>query len=188
MMKQNRKWLLVLVVIVLVAGGMLYSAGYLKTGKQAAKAAEASAEQVFYSDHVETNESLEHVSLYVPEHMEVSKEQPNNIQLNSNGQKYLVFYNPYEQLTSDTFYESAKAEDELLIQSFQSDEATDKASTDRFGYIRVLALEDDYELQVSVGGVKMTTVTEKHKLDEDAKDMMEVVLSIAYETSKGDTK
>lgn len=179
MVKQfNPKWLMVSligsgVIILLV----LFFLGFFTTEEKAIQKAKAAALDAFQNKEVPYTKELEEISLYLPESMEIISNSENNLILREDEQNFILFYNPFETLDSETFYKVAKeAKDIKLIDSF--------SKGDRFGYIRVIPLDDDtYELQVGVGGVKMTTETSKRDLKKDARDMMKIVQSIAFSTS-----
>ena len=51
----------------------------------------------------------------------------------------------------------------------------------RFGYVQVEEMEEDnYEVSVGIGGVKMTTTCELKNVSESAQRMMVVVSSVEY--------
>ncbi|MFC0522280.1 hypothetical protein ACFFGV_01590 [Pontibacillus salicampi] len=169
------KWVLlglcgIAVIIVIV---MMFT-GLFTTEKKAIEKATGAAKQEVKREDVKVNKELDDISLYLPEKMAVISEESNNLILQEDDQKYILFYNPFEKQTNDTFYLSAKeAKDIRSISSFEL--------KDRFGYIRIIALDDNaYELQVGVGGAKMTTETTKRAMEEDARDMMKMVRSIQY--------
>ncbi|WP_077327584.1 hypothetical protein [Virgibacillus siamensis] len=146
----------------------------LQSEEEAVQKAEKSAKRVFTSNKmVETNHKLEGFSLYLPERMEVKEASNSNVILEDGGQTYIVFYNSLEGATSKLGYKAAEKDSALLLESFEDDE--------KFGYIRILShkQEDNYELQVGVGGVKITTYTSKGQLDSDSEDLMKVAKSIS---------
>ncbi|QHE53297.1 hypothetical protein [Pontibacillus sp. HMF3514] len=178
-MKQfNPKWLLVGLVSVAIAVLLiLFLSGFFVSEKQAMQNAKSAAKEAFNKEEVPFTRELESISLYMPETMEIVSNSANNLILREDEQGYILFYNPFEKLESDTFYKSAKqAKDIKMIETFSNDE--------RFGYLRIIQLNDEsYELQVGVGGVKMTTETDKNDLKDDAHEMMKIVRSIAYSTT-----
>ncbi|MFG6121204.1 MULTISPECIES: hypothetical protein [Thalassobacillus] len=133
------------------------------------------AETSFNQNEMETNHEADSFSLYLPESMKVSEESQSNLILKEGEQTFILFYNPKEERTSKLNYEAASEKDEhLLLESFEDE--------DRFGYVRVLPAneEEEYELQVGVGGVKVTTFSKKESIKKDTEKMMKIANSIAY--------
>ncbi|WP_226036385.1 hypothetical protein [Aquibacillus saliphilus] len=132
------------------------------------------AAKTFKQETIETNTDLEHFSLYLPAGFEVTDETQSNLILENDDQTYILFYNALEDTTSELNYQAAATGgNSTLLESFDDE--------DRFGYIKVLAIEEhNYELQVGVGGVKITTHTSKGKLKENSEEMMSMATSIAY--------
>ncbi|MYL34073.1 hypothetical protein GLW08_07395 [Pontibacillus yanchengensis] len=178
-MKEFRpKWLLLgligIGVLILI---LMTVFGFFISEEKAVKKATSMAKQEFEREDISINHELEDISLYLPERMEILSNEANNLLLQEDEQKYILFYNTFEKPTNDTFYTSAKQADDILhIESFENEE--------RFGYIRVLSIEEDmFELQVGVGGVKMTTETTKRAMEDDARNMMKIVRSIGFKAS-----
>ena len=179
-MKQfNPKWLLIgLASIAIVILLVLFLSGFFVSETQAMQNAKSAAKEAFNKEEVPYTKELERISLYLPESMDIVSNSDNNLILREEEQNYILFYNQFETLKSDTFYKTAKqAQDIEMIETFKNDE--------RFGYFRVIQISDEtYELQVGVGVVKMTTETEKGDLKKDARELMKIVRSIAYSTSE----
>lgn len=144
----------------------------LKSETDVIKNAKEAAEEVFKTEKVIVpNHELIHVSLYLPDRMKVEEEDTNNIILKDNNQIFIVFYNKLEKPTSQLNYQSLQDEDALLLESFQDPE--------QFGYIDIKPEEEgEYEMQIGVGGVKITTNTTKSKMSADAEELMRIALSV----------
>ncbi|MCP8617155.1 hypothetical protein [Salirhabdus salicampi] len=163
---------LLLILFVILAGCSLLSE------EQVLKNAEESAEAVFKDKPVETNQTIDDVTLYLPEELEIKGSSDNNVVLESKGGTYLLFYSQFENEMSQLLYQEVeKEENHLLLKSFQEN--------DRFGYISVLPYktEDMYDLQVGIGGVKLKTLTNKADLEEEAEKMMRIVRSVVLNES-----
>lgn len=154
-------------ITILILSGCLF-----QSEKSMVEKARDVAESVFTGGDVSTNQEYEHFSVFVPQEMEVTDVTPNNVIFLNDEQIYILFYNPYEKSDSKLYFDAAKEmESSILIESF--------SSGDDFGYISIQPLEEDaYELQVGIGGIKMTTHTEKSNLEEDAETMMKIVKSL----------
>lgn len=143
-----------------------------KSEEEVIQEAKEIAEKTFTSSEIITpNKELDHFSLYIPEHLEVEEMDENNIILSDTKQTYIIFYNSLEDPTSDLNYQLAENNDALLLEAFQDEE--------KFGYIQILSEDEDrYEIQVGVGGAKITTYTDKNRMIDHAEELMKIVLSI----------
>lgn len=160
-----------LVLLVVLTG---YS---MKSEEDVLKDVKEAAESTFNEDgKIAVNHEMDGFSLYLPENLEVEEESNSNVILKDENQTYILFYNSLESPQSDLNYKAAQTDKALLLESF-IDEG-------EFGYIRVLPDEGDgYELQVGIGGVKITTYTTKGKIDDDASNLMKIARSIYEEQS-----
>ncbi len=132
------------------------------------------AQQHFEHESLEQNEQAENISLYLPEGFEITEENVNNLLLTKEDKTYLLFYNELETQTSKLNYEAAKEmNDHEYLVSFEDN--------DRFGYINITELEESFEVELGVGGVKVTAMSSKDELINDIQDMMDMANSIAYE-------
>ncbi|MFS0673118.1 hypothetical protein [Ornithinibacillus sp. 179-J 7C1 HS] len=131
------------------------------------------AKEIFYNEEVpEDNYHGEYFSFYLPSNMEVEEVDDFNAILQNGHRTLIVFYNKLESNDSNLNYEAAKTEDAALLESFTDD--------NKFGYIRLLQDEEhmEYEIQVGVGGVKLTTYTTKNEIISDSENLMKIALSI----------
>ncbi|TCT19913.1 hypothetical protein EDD68_11642 [Melghiribacillus thermohalophilus] len=135
---------------------------------------ERAVKDAFLADPTEATEETDSLSLYVPEKMDMADATEYNLVLQDGDQTYLLFFNPLEEDASRLLYESANKNDVLIDSTFQSEE--------QFGYVVAVPYNDDgqYELIVGLGGKRISTVSEKRNLAEDAGLMMEMVRSISY--------
>ncbi|MBP1947839.1 hypothetical protein [Virgibacillus litoralis] len=150
----------------------------MQTEEEAIKDAKESAKKIFNSDEkIETNHKLDSFSMYLPNSLEVKEEDENNVILKDGDQTFIVFYNNLEDPLSKLSYNSAAAKSDkaLLLETFE-----DK---NKFGYMRIIPhnQEEDYELQIGVGGVKITTYTSRRNLSDDSEELMKIAQSIALQ-------
>ncbi|SER95134.1 hypothetical protein SAMN04487944_113120 [Gracilibacillus ureilyticus] len=133
------------------------------------------AEEQFHQEKETATHEVANFSLYLPDGYEIEEETSNNILLTRDSQTYILFYNSFEDETSQLNYEAAKdSANQLRLESFKDD--------NRFGYISITEQEDQsIQLQIGVGGVKITTISEMDHLLHDAEQMMKMANSIAYE-------
>ncbi|WP_099158809.1 hypothetical protein [Virgibacillus ndiopensis] len=145
----------------------------MKSEEEALKDAKEIALESFNNkEKIDPNHKLESFALYLPDELEVKEESKSNVILEDGDQTYIVFYNNLEEPTSQLSFESAKRKEALVMESFNDN--------DKFGYIRIMPNKGDgYEMQVGVGGVKITTYTSKGKMDNDANNLMKISRSIA---------
>ncbi len=152
---------------------ILLLSGCFQSEEKALEDAKESAEEAFTAEAKEVNQTIDQISLYLEEEMEINGSSNNNVFLEKNGQDYLLFYNQFEDESSKHLYESIKQRpDPLLLESFQQD--------NKFGYIAIFPhAEEEYELQVGVGAVKkVTTIVGLDELETEAHDLMEMLQSI----------
>ncbi|MFD2046365.1 hypothetical protein ACFSTA_10705 [Ornithinibacillus salinisoli] len=130
------------------------------------------AENSFHEHtEIETTFEATSFSFYLPEGLEVDEEDASNVILHSGEQTYIIFYNQFEEPTSELNYNNAKTDQAVLLESFEDEE--------KFGYIRVIPKEEKaYELQIGIGGVKITTITSTSKIEEDTEELMKTARSI----------
>ncbi|SDK44324.1 hypothetical protein [Sediminibacillus albus] len=146
----------------------------IKAESKAFDGALTAAEAALTNEKIKPNNDLQNLSLYIPSHISISEETNSNLILKNEDQTIILFYNPLEFATSKLNYEEASSdEDYLMLESFESKE--------KFGYIKISSgKKHTYELQIGAGSVKVTTLTTKSKLEEDAATMMKIANSIEY--------
>ncbi|WP_047985132.1 hypothetical protein [Ornithinibacillus californiensis] len=131
------------------------------------------AEKTFFSEDIpEDNYQGEHFTFYLPNPMEVEEVDNFNAIIEYGDQTLIVFYNTLEDDLSQLNFNAAKTDDAVLLETFTDDE--------KFGYIRLLpeGKDEEYEIQVGVGGVKVTTYTTKGEVITDSENLMKMALSI----------
>ena len=151
-----------------------------KSEEEVIQEAEDIAQKTFTSSQTITpNQELDHLSLYLPNHLEIEEIDENNIILSDNKQTYIIFYNNLEDPTSELNYQIASNRDALLLEAFQDEE--------KFGYIQIISEDEDkYEIQIGVGGAKITTYTNKNRMINHVEELMEIALSIAESNNQDD--
>ncbi|KGX89158.1 hypothetical protein [Pontibacillus litoralis] len=175
MKKAQPKWIIASICVLAVfVVGILASLGVFTSEEGAIQKAKEASEQAFHNEPAEANKQLENVSLFLPSSMTIESQEANNLILQDGNQQYLLFYNPLEKPTSDVYFQTAKeAENLLTITEFEND--------DRYGYMSIVKIGDKrYELQVGIGGAKMTTESSKQSLASNAQDMMNIVSSVTH--------
>lgn len=160
-----------MICFLLIMSTVLYGCGTLSE-EDAVQNAVNSAEGIFTSEEdIETNEQTQDFHFYLPEDLEIEEESKNNIILSDENEHYIVFYNNLESPTSKLNYESAKDSKSLAYESFEDES--------KFGYLQITpGTDENYQMQVGIGGVKITTYTTKSDLEEIAKELMKIARSI----------
>ncbi|WP_079530556.1 hypothetical protein [Halobacillus hunanensis] len=163
-------------MLFIVMAMLLGGCSFMLSEKEAISQTKEASLKAFEQENMKPNYDGQALSMYLPDSMEVKQQANNNIVIKEGSdQTYILFYNAMETQASRLNYKTASTIDEnLLLQSYK-----DK---DRFSYVRVLPLneKEEYELQVSVGGVKITTYTEKGQLASDSEKMMKIANSVQY--------
>lgn len=119
------------------------------------------------------NTETEYFSYYLPEEFGVKETNKYNVILEKGKQSYILFVNLKEEPNSQVSYEALARQYKkpLILKTFDSKE--------KFGYLFVDEVEkNQYEITVGIGGTKLTTETNKSDIDEDAEDMMNIVISV----------
>ncbi|MBK3496057.1 hypothetical protein JFL43_14540 [Viridibacillus sp. YIM B01967] len=135
----------------------------------------ANAESIFKANPEKSTEQVNKIKFYLPSGYEIeASSDDTNIILSKNNNAFVLFNNPNESADSDRFYKSLKADKEANIVKEHSFK-----QKNRFGFVSVLKSDDkQYEIIVSNGGVKMTTVTNGDDIDELIEQMMQIVRSL----------
>lgn len=135
----------------------------------------SSARTAFEEPAPETNESTGGTDLYVPGGYELQEPSDDyNILLIRGNEAYALSLNPNEAPDSTFYYDLQKAmpEETWLVDEKFSHHG-------RFGFTTVREIADErYELVVSSGGTKLSTITEQSALRQNMNWMMETVRSV----------
>lgn len=129
----------------------------------------------FEEEPPETNETAGATELYLPGGYDV--EEPvdeNNVIITKGSDSFVLFINPNEASDSKFFYDLQKANEQ---QEWVADETFEQNGRFGFATLRAIA-EDRFEVVVSAGGVKMTTISEESGVPGNMEWMMKTVRSI----------
>lgn len=127
--------------------------------------------EAFNRQSPEPNKDIENFKIYFPEDHTIIEESEGNLIFDTQDQTYILFYNVLEPPTSDAFYLSEERRGNyLFLESYQDDE--------RFLYVKVSEVDRDYELQVGMGGLRLTTQTDLKELEETFNQMVDMINSI----------
>ena len=167
----NRK----LIHVLLVALSMLVLSACGKTVEEKASVGIENAESVFTNEPNATNKSIGHIELYLPSGFNIEKGIDElNYTVVHGKESYILFVNPNETEDSKLHYELLKNDTKNNI---IEDKTYEKDGV--FGFSAVNKQDEEtYELVVSVGGVKISTISDKKKIDEKLRNMMEMAQSV----------
>lgn len=164
-MRRSYHYFLFLILFTLILTGCGVSE------EEALTAIETMLEPTFEQVAPKATKELKAFNIYLPEGFTVEEEFDNNVILNNHDQTYILFYNLFEEQDSDFFYQLAKqAGDYALLETFQDN--------DRFGYVKVEDMEDHYEVQVGIGGMRLTTHTSLKQIEDDVANMITMLNSV----------
>lgn len=167
----KRKWIPILLVMI----SMLVLSACGKTVEEQASQGIENAETVFTSEPNEANKSIGHIELYLPKGFNIEKgiDEANYTVVNGKD-SYILFVNSNEPEDSRLHFDILKQDTKANIiqeKTFETDGV--------FGFSAVnKQSEENYELIVSVGGVKLTTLSNDKKIDNKLQQMMEIVQSV----------
>ena len=167
----NRNWIhfmwISLVVVLLTGCG--------KTVDEQVTEGVASTATVFEAKPVEPTTTIGKIKVYLPSGYKVEEgTNEMNYIVTKGKESFILFVNTIEQEDSRLHYDLLVNDSKLKIikeQTFEQEEA--------FGFVAVVEhSEERYELVVSSGGVKMTTMSKDKHIDEKLVNMMEIVRSV----------
>ncbi|MDQ0351294.1 hypothetical protein J2R98_001097 [Alkalibacillus filiformis] len=124
---------------------------------------------VLSSEDIEPNYSFDRFDTYKPENFQVTDENQHNVVFNDGDQPYVLFVNEFEEPNSKWFYNRIQDEG-VYLRTIETDDA--------FAYIHAIEHDDQYEVHLGIGGIKMSTVTNLNQVEDDAKLMIEIISSV----------
>lgn len=166
----RRKWALSLT---LAATMVLSACG--QTLEEQASAGMRAAETTFEAVANETNTTFGQLELYMPKDFTIEQgiDEANYTVVNKDNM-YILFVNTNEATDSQLFYDILKEDTSKEIIEENTFEADGK-----FGFSAITKASDETsELVVSIGGVKLSTVSKNKNLDEKLIEMMQIVQSV----------
>ena len=167
----NRKW--IHFIWISIVAMMLTGCG--KTVEEQITEGFASTATVFEAQSVEPTTTIGKIKVYLPSGYKVEEGTNEMNYIFTKGKdSFILFVNTIEAEDSRLHYDILVNDSKLNIikeETFELEEA--------FGFTAVIEhSEEQYELVVSSGGVKMTTMAADKNIDEKLVDMMEIVRSV----------
>lgn len=133
-------------------------------------------ETVFAEEPEQHTEQIDDIQLYLPAKFKVEDSLDDyNIAISKGKESYILFINDREAKDSKLYYNLLKDNDADKII-----EETTYEKDDHFGFTAVLktANEDEMELVVSSGGIKMTTISQAKYIEDNLREMTKIVHSV----------
>lgn len=167
----NRKWIhfiwISVVVVILTGCG--------KTVEEQITEGVTSTATVFEAQSVEPTTTIGKIKVYLPSGYKVEEGTNEMNYIFTKGKdSFILFVNTIEAEDSRLHYDILVNDSKLNIIKEQTFEFEDV-----FGFTAVIEhSEEQYELVVSSGGIKMTTMSADKNIDEKLVDMMEIVRSV----------
>lgn len=167
----KHRWLLTVAISIL----LFALTGCGKSVEEQINSGVASAQSIFEENPQEPNQTVGNIKLYVPEGYTVEPSEDNvNLLLKKGSENYILFVNINEAEDSNLHYKILKnnfADKIVKEQTVELDGA--------FGFTAVAQYDKErFELIVSSGGVKMSTISEDRNIDGKLVEMMQIVRSV----------
>ncbi|TFB25081.1 hypothetical protein E3U55_01425 [Filobacillus milosensis] len=161
-----------LALVSFIVFGLL--SGCLQSESSIMNQADNRLKEVFLSNKtVETNFELNQFKIYKPETFELGEERKNNVIFYKDEQPFILFINEFEEPNSKWFYNDLKKDKN------NSDYLSTFENEKEFAYFSVKDREEDHiEVQLGIGGIKMSTLTTTDDVEEDVEDMIMMIKSI----------
>ncbi|MEK3980866.1 hypothetical protein MKY37_17805 [Psychrobacillus sp. FSL K6-2836] len=134
------------------------------------------AKVVFQDDAEKPNEKVNDMNIFIPSGFSIEEESDTtNIILSKGNDSYILFINPNELQSSQLYYDLMTSDSNLEV----LDEKTFEQNG-RFGFAAIIEnSKEKYELITSIGGIKLTTISEQQNIANNLEDMMLIVRSIS---------
>lgn len=129
----------------------------------------------FEQQPIKANTKENNINLYLPEDFVIDpSDESNNYFIHSSDDQYILFINEEEPENSQLNYDILmKSDDESIIRVEQLQ------GEKHFGFVAVKQFsEKEYELIVSIGGIKLSTITNEKKIDYKLENMIDIVRSV----------
>lgn len=154
---------------------MLIVSGCNQSVEEQVSAGLENTKTTFESKPKEPNEMIGQIELFIPKGYGIEKGIDElNYTLVNGKDSYILFVNLHEPKDSQLHYTILKEDPNIKIVQEEIYKADDM-----FGFSSVIEREEkQYELVVSIGGVKLTTLSENKKIDQKLQEMMEIVQSV----------
>ncbi|MET0959388.1 MAG: hypothetical protein ABWX58_03600 [Psychrobacillus psychrotolerans] len=134
------------------------------------------AKVAFQGDAEKPNEKVNDINIFIPSGFSLEEESnETNIILSKGKESFILFINPNELPSSQLYYDLMTSDKNLKV----LDEKTFEQNG-RFGFAAIIEnSEEKYELTTSIGGIKLTTISDQQDVAKNLEKMMLIVRSIS---------
>lgn len=166
-----RKWMRLLIASLVV----ILLAGCSSLEEQTVDGLE-NAKVAFQDDAEKPNEKVNDMNIFIPSGFSIEEESDEtNIILSKGDDSFILFINPNELQSSQLYYDLMMADSNLEVLDKKTFE-----QNGRFGFAAIIEnSEEKYELITSIGGIKLTTISEQQDIANNLEKMMLIVRSIS---------
>ena len=167
----TRKWMRLLIASLVVS--LLVGCSSLE--EQAVNGIE-NAKVAFQDDAEKPNEKVNNINIFIPSGFSIEKESnETNILLSKGNESFILFINPNELQSSRLYYDLMMSDSNLKVVEEKTFE-----QNGRFGFAAIIEnSEEKYELITSIGGIKLTTISQAQDIENNLEKMMLIVRSIS---------
>jgi hypothetical protein len=154
--------------------------GCTPTKKEAVQNTEKDITAIFKDKPKSANEKTEYFTFHKPSTLTISQKGKHNIIFQDHDKNvYILFVNPKEKKSSELNYQSVKKhmKSDDVLKSFHV------GNTFVYVYVKPIKNEE-VELVVAAGGIKMSTKTTLKQMTDQAEMMAEVILSVKIKANK----
>ena len=167
----TRKWMRLLIASLAV----ILIAGCSSLEEQTVDGLEK-AKIAFQSDAEKPNEKVDDISIFIPRGFSIEEESDEtNIILSKGNNSFILFLNPNELPSSQLYYDLMTTNSNLNVLEEKTFE-----QNGRFGFAAIIQnSEEKYELLTSIGGIKLTTISDQQDIANNLEKMMLIIRSIS---------
>lgn len=166
-----RKWMRLLIASLVI----ILLAGCSSLEEQTVDGLE-NAKVAFQDDAEKPNDKVNNMNIFIPSGFSIEEESDEtNIILSKGDDSFILFINPNELQSSQLYYDLMMADSNLEVLDKKTFE-----QNGRFGFAAIIEnSEEKYELITSIGGIKLTTISEQQDIANNLEKMMLIVRSIS---------
>ncbi|MEK3954314.1 hypothetical protein SAMN05421670_2087 [Psychrobacillus psychrotolerans] len=134
------------------------------------------AKVAFQGDAEKPNEKVNDINIFIPSGFSIEEESnETNIILSKGKESFILFINPNELPSSQLYYDLMTSDKNLKVLEEKTFE-----QNGRFGFAAIIEnSEEKYELITSIGGIKLTTISDQQDVAKNLEKMMLIVRSIS---------